>query len=206
MAHSLVTNGVDSAEAQSESALGQRRAAYAELITLHEAFLLRVAWRFCPGQHDYAQDLVQETLVHGYEAFLKGRFQEGTNARAWLLTILTNCFLTDHRRLRRIANVDVETVIAAGAQGNEALQAPRTEQPESALLARVLDEPLEQALAALSDDLRLCVVLVDMEELSYVEAASVLSIPVGTVRSRLFRARRQLFTHLQEYAQEYRRI
>lgn len=189
-----------------ELALHQRRTAYAGLIAQHEATLMRAAWRFCPGQQDYAQDLVQDTLVRGYEAFLDGRFQEGTNARAWLLTILTNCFLTDNRRRRRIADIDIDTLIQEGTHGLEALQAAKPDQPDAALLAATLDEPLARALTSLSDELRLCVILVDMEELSYAEAADVLHIPVGTVRSRLFRARQQLHALLYAYAQEHRRI
>ena len=202
MAHSLTMERNKGSDSASESRLRERRRAYSALIAPLESVLMRAAGRFCPGQHDYAADLVQDALVRGYEAFLDGRFQEGTNARAWLLTILTNCFLADNRKQRRMSDKDMDTLIA---EGSPLLQAPQTEQPDKALLSGVLDEPLELSLAALSDDLRLAVILVDIEELSYAEAAEVLQIPVGTVRSRLFRARQQLYASLHDYAQEHRR-
>lgn len=200
-----MTDTIEAAKRQNEMTLLKRRAAYAEIIAQQEAVLLRVAWRFYPGQHDYAQDLVQEALVRGYEAFLDGRFQEGTNARAWLLTILTNCFLSDQRRRRRMSNIDIDTLLDTGEQGSETLHASCASQPEAVLLSTLLDEPLEQALAVLPDEMRLCVILIDIEELSYAEVAEAVNIPIGTVRSRLFRARKQLASQLQAYAHAYRR-
>ena len=69
-----------------------------------------------------------------------------------------------------------------------------------------MDEPLENALAALSPDLRMCVVLVDIEEMSYDEVAGALNVPIGTVRSRLFRARQQLHALLYTYGQQHRYV
>src|SRR5579871_1829365 len=150
------------------SAPNTRRQAYSELIRQVEGVLLRAAWRYCPGQHDYAQDLVQETLVRGYEAFLDGRFEEGTNARAWLLTILTHCYFTDIRRQRRwFADVDMDALVTEGAHQIVTLRAAERDQPDRALLATTLDEPMERALAGLPASLRVCVILVDIEELSY---------------------------------------
>src|SRR5579864_6846940 len=95
---------------QAAEEVSRRRAAYKAIIRQNEGVLLRVAQRMCAGQEDRAQDLVQDALVRGYEAYIQGRFQEGTNAKAWLMRILTNLFLTDYRqRQRRDAGVDLET-------------------------------------------------------------------------------------------------
>lgn len=182
--------------------VARRRVAYTELVAKVEASLLRTARRLCNGNEDQAQDLVQETLVRGYQAYIAGRFQEGTNARAWLFKILTNSFLSEYRRRRWDAGVDIDTLTAEGEVGPEALQAASADCPEIALLTGTLDEPLERALAALSEELRACVVLVDIEEMEYAEAATTLEIPIGTVRSRLSRARRQMHTFLSHYARE----
>jgi RNA polymerase sigma-70 factor, ECF subfamily len=190
---------------QKDAEISRRRAVYTELIRQVEAYLLRTAERFCPGQHDYAQDLVQETLVRGYEAFLEGRFEEGTNARAWLVKILTNCYLTDLRNRRRHrAETPLDELMQEG-YCHPALQTQTREHPDAILLTATLDEPLENALASLSEDLRICVILADIEELSYLEIAQTLHIPLGTVRSRLFRARQQLHDLLTDYAQKRRR-
>lgn len=182
-----------------------RRAAYIEIVSQYEGRLLRAARHLCGNREDHAQDLVQDALIRGYEAFIQGRFQEGSNVRAWLLRILTNVFLTDYRkRKKREAEVDLDTLTAIGETGPECMFAASMEQPEAALLAATLDEPLEQALAALSPEMRVCVVLVDIEGADYKEAAQALEIPIGTVRSRLARARLQLHALLYRYAQERR--
>lgn len=189
------------------SETARRRAAYAEIIRQVEGALLRAARRLCAGQDDRAQDLVQDTLIKGYEAFQDGRFEEGTNARAWLLRILTNLFLTDYRKRKRWeADVDLETLTGGGETGPTCLHADAADMPERALLEGVLDEPLEQALAALPPEQRACVLLVDIEGLEYQEAAAALDIPIGTIRSRLSRARLQLHARLYHYAQQRRRV
>jgi RNA polymerase sigma-70 factor (ECF subfamily) len=188
-----------SPEAQRE----QRRAAYSNLIAPHEAALLRAAYRLCGGNEDLAQDLVQEALVKGYSAYIEGRFQEGTHVRAWLMRILTNGFITQYNRKQRWeAAVDLDLLTADGGETLPAsLHASAADQPEQALLASMLEEPVEAALAALSPELRACVVLVDIEGLDYAEAAAALGTPLGTLRSRLFRARRLLHARLTPYVQ-----
>lgn len=179
-----------------------RRADFVAIISQYESRLLRAARHLCGGQ-DHAQDLVQDALIRGYEAYVHGRFQEGTNVQAWLLRILTNVFLTDYSKRRKWqSGLDLEALIENGDVGPECRSTTLEEQPEAALLAGILDEPLEQALAALSPEMRVCVVLVDIEGADYKEAASALDIPIGTVRSRLSRARLQLHALLFNYAQE----
>lgn len=151
--------------------------------------LLRLARRLTRGNDDPAQDLVQETLIRAFEAFLRDGYTDRGNLRAYLMRILTNRFLSLSRRDAFHAPIPVDAVRAEG----EALPASLIEgSTESFVLAQVMDEPLERALAALPDGLRAAILLVDIEGLEYREAAFALGIPIGTVRSRLFRARQIL--------------
>ena len=179
------------------------RQAFAQTLREQEAALLRAARRLCRGDEDRAQDLAQDALIRAFESFVAGRFREGLNVRAWLLRILTNLYINEyHRRQKWDANVDLETLTAGGETGPPATHAPASDVPGAALLAATLDEGLETALASLSDPLRLCVLLVDLEGLDYAEAAAALQVPVGTIRSRLSRARLQLHALLYEYARD----
>jgi RNA polymerase sigma-70 factor (ECF subfamily) len=172
-----------------------------------EAALMRAALRLCKGGQECAQELVQDALVKGYEAFRQGKFREGFSPAAWLTRILTNNFINEYRRKQKWdAGVDVDTLTAGGEVGPESMRARSSEVPDAALLLGTFDEPLERALNALPDSLRLVVLLVDVEERSYQEAAELLKVPVGTVRSRLSRARYTLQAMLTEYAQERRLI
>lgn len=178
-----------------------RRAAFGTLARQHEGDLLRLARRLSRGDDDRAQDLVQDALVRAYEAYITGRFQPGGSARAWLMRILTNLFINDYRRRAKWeSGLDLDTLTASGEAGPAQTHAADGDVPGVTLLAGILDEELEAALAMLSDALRLCVVLVDVEGLDYAEAATVLGVPIGTVRSRLSRARMRLEDLLSDYA------
>jgi RNA polymerase sigma-70 factor (ECF subfamily) len=135
--------------------------------------LFGAAYRMTGNVHD-AEDLVQETFLRAYRAF--DRYRPGTNARAWLITILqrvrTDAF---RRRQRRPPTVEL---IGDG---------PATPPPQDALASG--GEILERALAALPEPFRTAVVLRDVQELSYAEIADALAIPVGTVMSRIHRGR-----------------
>ncbi|MDX1933212.1 MAG: sigma-70 family RNA polymerase sigma factor [Capsulimonadales bacterium] len=183
------------------------RERFAQIAKQCEAALMRAALRLCRGGNDCAQELVQEALVRGYEAFRAGKFREGFSPSAWLTRILTNNFINEYRRKQKWdAGVDVDTLTAGGEVGPESTRARASEVPESALLEGEFDEPLEKALNALPEGLRIVVLLVDVEERSYQEAAELLKIPVGTVRSRLSRARYALQDMLKEYARNRRII
>ncbi len=159
------------------------------------------ALRLCRGDHDWAQDLMQETLVRAYLAYLTGRFREGTNAWPWLLRILTNLFINEyHRRRRYESGPDLDRLTSSGEAGPVQTHAAPADVPGVALLAGTLDEELERALAMLPEALRLCVLMVDVEGLEYAEAALALNVPIGTVRSRLARGRMKLHDLLQGFA------
>ncbi|HEX9286662.1 MAG TPA: sigma-70 family RNA polymerase sigma factor [Thermoanaerobaculia bacterium] len=136
-----------------------------------------------------AGDLTQETYLRAYRTF--DNFRPGTNCKAWLLTILYSIFVNQYRKERReppsIAIQDLEERFHELASSSD--------NP-----VRWSDREVVAALERLPEESRSVVLLVDVEELTYEEAAAALGCPIGTVRSRLSRARKALFVSLQEYA------
>jgi RNA polymerase sigma-70 factor (ECF subfamily) len=201
--HSLRESNLDKTlnlEQTPTTSISEKRKAFAALAHKSEGDLLRLGRRLCFGNDDRAQDLIQDTLVRAYEAYLNGKF-DGGNPRPWLLRILTNLFINDHRRRKKWdAGVDVDTLTSSGETGPVQTHAAPGDTPGFDLLAATLDEELERALASLPEPMRLAIVLVDMEGLDYAEAAKALGVPVGTVRSRLSRARMLLHDMLRDYA------
>jgi RNA polymerase sigma-70 factor, ECF subfamily len=146
-----------------------------------------------------ASDIVQETYLRAYRTF--ANFKEGTNCKAWLFKILYSIFVNKYRKHQREADtISIEeleqTFHRTLADGDWQTNFP-------ALTRSGLDwqEPeVNRALARLPEDFRSAVLLVDVQGFTYDEAAAVLECPVGTLRSRLFRARRMLFVELKDYA------
>lgn len=145
-----------------------------------------------------AEDLVQETYLRAFRSW--HTFQPGSDARRWLFTICRNAFLRSrekHRHEVDVDDTDLETLAAVAVHGE--MRTDGTDQ----ILSRVdLGPALTRALDALPEPFRSTVILVDVEDQSYDAASEVLGVPVGTVRSRLFRGRRQLQTQLREYARD----
>ena len=136
-----------------------------------------------------AEDLVQETYVKALKGF--SSFQPGTNFRAWIYKILRNAFLTSRTGLRVTATVPLDL------EGDEENLPKVQETPESILLQRSDRELVQQALEQLPVPYREVLLLCEVEEMSYQEIAATLSIPIGTVMSRLSRARRALRASVQ---------
>lgn len=134
-----------------------------------------------------AEDLVQETYAKALKGF--SGFQPGTNFRAWIFRILRNAFLTSRTGLKSPVELDEDVA--------ENL-ASATPNAETALVEKANRELVQQALTELSASFREILLLCDVEEMSYEEIAQVLAIPVGTVMSRLHRARKALRTRLVE--------
>jgi RNA polymerase sigma-70 factor, ECF subfamily len=135
---------------------------------------------------DDASDLVQETLLRAYRFF--DRFAPGTNCKAWLFTILLNNFRNGCRRGGReflTSSVESERELDA----HSFREGYRDNGPEQALAARALGGAIDHALDSLPADFREVLTLVDVNEMGYGEAASVLGVPVGTVKSRVSRGR-----------------
>jgi RNA polymerase sigma-70 factor, ECF subfamily len=152
----------------------------------HLDAMYAVALRFTRNPDD-ANDLVQETVLRAFRFF--HQYAPGTNCRAWLLTILYNAFRNGYRRsshervFARQEDYERELDRAVASSG----ELPND--PESLVFSQLLDGEIESALNGLSEEFRTPILLVDVEELSYLEAAEVLKIPIGTLRSRLSRGR-----------------
>jgi RNA polymerase sigma-70 factor, ECF subfamily len=153
--------------------------------------LLRVALSITRSTAD-AEDLVQDTLLRAYRSI--DSF-DGRHPRAWLLTILRNAQVNRTRRQRPDLLDDPDEVIGRLANDHD-----RRSDPETALMDRLLDEHLDAALRALPERFRLPIELVDVDELTYEEAATILGVPVGTLTSRLSRGRKRIRDHLERAA------
>lgn len=148
----------------------------------------RLAW-VLTGDHHIAEDLVQEACLRAFAGF-KG-YQPGTNARAWLLTILRRIYLNDRRQAQsRPAPLSLDRWHEDERQHDPVDVS--TPGPEESALRSLDQEIVLNLLSTLPEEFRMTVALVDLEGLHYAEAAAVLSCPVGTVMSRLHRARLQL--------------
>jgi RNA polymerase sigma-70 factor (ECF subfamily) len=157
--------------------------------------LYRTALRLTHVPAD-AEDLVQETYLKAFRA--ADRFQAGTNLRAWLFTILHNTARNRARdRARDTVRADSEAVERAEDSAGAWSRGGSTDTPETILLRETLTPDLQAAIEALPEAFRQAVWLRDVEEFSYAEIAEMLSIPVGTVMSRISRGRRLLFERLQ---------
>ena len=135
-----------------------------------------------------AEDLTQEVFLQAWKSF--GRFERGTNARAWLYKILWN---VAQQRLRK------KVPIPLGAEGEE--RVAETLAAEETTPTEIKDEEVAAALEALSPEHREIVLLSDLEEFTYKEIADILKIPIGTVMSRLSRARAALRKSLRDAAE-----
>jgi RNA polymerase sigma factor (sigma-70 family) len=129
-----------------------------------------------------AEDLVQETYLKALRSFAS--FQPGTNFRAWIFQILRNSFLSSRSRLERRMTVALDP-----EEGGPELAAD-TETPETILMHRSDSQLVQRAIEDLPVHYRETLLLCEVEEMSYQEIAEVLSIPIGTVMSRLARARK----------------
>jgi RNA polymerase sigma-70 factor (ECF subfamily) len=140
-----------------------------------------------------AEDLVQETYLKAYRAF--GRFEQGTNLKAWLYRILTNTFINTYRsKKRRPEQTELDEVedlyLYRRLGGLEAVTAGRSAEEE--VLDHFTDTDVKAAVDALPEQFRMAVLLADVEGFSYKEIAEILDIPIGTVMSRLHRGRKAL--------------
>ncbi len=171
----------------------EKRASFEREALVHLDALYRVALRLTGNASD-ADDLVQETMLKAYRAW--DQYEKGTNAKGWLLTILRHAFINEYRRrTRHPETVDVDTIEPFAVFGEI-----QEDDPQGAFFDRIVDDEVLRAIDALPEAFRETLVLSDVEGMSYQEIGKILEIPVGTVKSRLFRARQMLQGKLYDYA------
>lgn len=152
---------------------------------------------------DRAEDLTQDTFLRAYQSW--HRYTPGTRAKSWLFTICRNLFLRGRERTLRhdeiVASVADEDPRSISRETSVFMEA-RERDPEGAFWSEMVDEEVLKAIDRLPGEFREAVVLSDIEDLSYGEIAEIMEVPVGTVKSRLFRGRRILQRSLYDYAVE----
>ena len=163
-------------------------------------FALRLA-----GSPDRAEDLVQETFLRALRAW--DQYKPGTRAKSWLFTICRNVFLRQRERGQRHDQIVREESLAGGSGGavndiNPVWRELHSTDPEGRFFDAIVDEKILESIDDLPEEYRTAVVLSDLEDLSYQEISELMEVPVGTVKSRLFRGRRQLQRQLYDYAVE----
>jgi len=167
----------------------------------HLDALYRTALRMTRSEAD-AEDLVQETYIRAFR--FRDQFTLGTNMKAWLFRILTNTFINTYRRktaqpeVTDLEGIDEFSLYRRMADDRAASTSP---DPEAELLNSVVDTEVTDALEELPEKFR-TTVLLDVEGFSYKEIAEMLSIPIGTVMSRLHRGRKFLQKRLYDLARE----
>ena len=187
---------------ETESSDGRRLAAEArDRVRFEEEALelgdqvYRVARRLVPSREE-AEDLVQETYARAFRNWRS--FQPGTNLRAWLFRILTNLNIDRGRREQRAPSF--EPIEEGDYFLYNRLEEAGGSSDEERIVERLSQDEVVSALAAVPHDFRDVIVLVDIGDFSYTDAAQILDIPVGTVMSRLHRGRRVLKQELAEKA------
>lgn len=180
--------------------MGEKHALFQEWALPHTDHVY-TACLYLTRNKEEAEDLFQETFLRAFRFF--HQFTPGTNCRAWLLTIMHNGFKNrapQQRRAARTLEFDSavyeyeKKLLADGESGKN--------DPAQLYQSQLVDHEITDALNALPEEYRATLLLVDIEDLSYEEAANVLDCPIGTVRSRLSRARRLLQKALSDYAQK----
>jgi RNA polymerase sigma-70 factor, ECF subfamily len=148
------------------------------------------------GSKEEAEDLVQETYARAFRS--RRSFTPGTNLRAWLLRILTNLNIDRGRRVQR--SPDMQSLEERDYYLYDRLEAASGNSDQERVVERLSQDDIVEALAEVPHDFRDVVVLVDIGDFSYADAAQILDIPVGTVMSRLHRGRRLLKRQLADVA------
>lgn len=196
--HGVLVGSVDVSEATPQEARDIAGGARDRIRFEEEALELsdqvyRVARRLAPSREE-AEDLVQETYIRAFRNWRS--FQPGTNLRAWLLRILTNLNIDRGRKEQRAP--DTKPI----EEGDYFLYSKLDDgvPEEDRVVERLSQDDIVQALAAVPHDFRDVIVLVDIGEFSYADAAQILGIPIGTVMSRLHRGRRVLKQELADKA------
>ncbi len=164
----------------------------------HIESMYNFAYRLTYDEDD-SKDLVQETYLKAYR-FIES-FQKGTNAKAWLFRILKNSFINDFRKKsKEPSKVDYQEV--ESFYNSEEVDQRITTDLRVETVRDMIGDEISNALNSLDVDFRTVIILCDLEGFKYDEMAKILDIPIGTVRSRLHRARNLLKEQLSEYGKK----
>jgi RNA polymerase sigma-70 factor (ECF subfamily) len=164
----------------------------------HVGALQTFAYHLTYNQED-ADDLVQETYMKAYRFIDK--YDEGTNAKAWLFKILKNAYINEYRkRVKQPTKVDYEEIVAYHDTDDDRISGYSDLREE--IFLHMMGDEVTSAINSLPIDFRTVILLCDIEGFTYEEIASIIDVPIGTVRSRLFRARNLLKEKLTAYAQK----
>lgn len=163
----------------------------------HADALYNFAYNFVRSEDD-ANDLVQETFIKAFDK--AASYAVGSNARAWLFTILKNTFINDYRkRERRPRQVELEDHSSFHGDSDSTDLSGFTDL-RTEIFADLLGDEATRAFEALSEDSREVILLSVLEDFKYEEVAEIMDLPIGTVRSKLFRAKNALKAQLADYA------
>jgi RNA polymerase sigma-70 factor (ECF subfamily) len=180
----------------------QPRASFEQEALPHLDAVYRFALRLS-GAPDRAEDLTQETFLRAFRSW--DQYMPGTQCKSWLFTICRNVFLRQRERRQRHEEI-VQENTARNTPGVEPVNPVWASvigvDPEGEFFESLVDDAILDAIDGLQEEYRSAVVLSDVEGLSYMEIAELMDVPVGTVKSRLFRGRRQLQKALYDYAVE----
>ncbi len=189
-------SGVVDAGSRADERGAHRVAAFEELLSSHVRSIYRVAYRLA-GNADDAEDLMQEAVAEAFRAF--DRYQPGTYFDRWVYRIMQRTHIDWIRRRGRRPEISFDA--PTGPEGGPLLArlGDREADPQHLTEVQDLDGPIQAALDSLPPEFRAVVVLADIEGLSYDEIAAAAACPVGTVRSRLHRAREALREALRPY-------
>ena len=176
----------------------QKRRAFEKIAFVHMDALYNTALRMTQNPLD-AEDLVQDVYLRAFRFFDK--FEEGTNFKAWIFKILTNTYINRYRqKLRQPQRQDFSKVESTHDDTGTSRDEKFVTHYDESLYRDLFEDDIREALDKLSFDFRAVVLLCDIEGFSYKEIAGIIGKPIGTVMSRLSRARQQLQVHLAEFA------
>jgi RNA polymerase sigma-70 factor (ECF subfamily) len=178
----------------------QTRREFEQQALVHLDAIYRAALRMSRDPAE-ADDLTQEVFLRSYRSF--HQFERGTNCRAWLFKILKNTFINRERSMSQSrSNLSLDDPEMGGSGWLEEATAFQGDGPEDRLLSKVTGEQIKRAVAELPDSFRRIFILSEVEGFTYKEIAQIEECPLGTVMSRLYRARRMLQSLLRDYIEE----
>ena len=177
----------------------EARREFEDLLRPHMDALLGYSVRMCRDRAE-AEDLLQESVLRAFRGF--HGFQSGTNFKAWMFRIVTNTFISKTRKDARAPRVvDLEAVQDPQAQVSHELEDASTDWER--VYRDSVEDDVKHALDELPEEFRAPLLLSSLGGLRYQEIADTLGVPIGTVMSRLFRARQRLRRSLRDYAERH---